>query len=297
VPPGCLLGESGFDQTSTRSESTQNQEALVASRGLLLMLALVGSPQVLDCVYGPPLMEERPHSVQGGLQDLWRQLHTFQYHNELVSLVRSLSPKELVDDLRKHLADDTQFGRHVQSHASMSPNGFLRLYLAPKQSSCQVRLHVWQETHFRSREPDIHNHRWPFASRVLCGRLRVDEFIEDTEGELILFRYRHQPSETLVGFRLESDGLARLRKAGERSLGTDAVYFTGEDALHRTTPETAVVATVLAEGLALSRATTVYRTDLGATGVHPSVRVTVEDILVALDRLTVALNVGPSRGP
>lgn len=58
------------------------------------------------------------------------------------------------------------------------PNGFQKIPLATKLDGTRLFLHVWNDQY---RDPDVHDHRWHFASRLLYGRL-VNHLYDITTG-------------------------------------------------------------------------------------------------------------------
>lgn len=77
-------------------------------------------------------------------------------HDELVGLVN-------------HLLKDPVALHQLAQRAYVRANGFTRLPLCTAAAGARVRLHYWPTAVLA--EENIHDHRWGFVSRVLCGRL------------------------------------------------------------------------------------------------------------------------------
>lgn len=109
-------------------------------------------------------------------------------------------------------------------------NGFLKVVLAERQG-WKLRLHIWFPG--APCEENIHDHRWSFASTVLCGGLLSETFTDDPQGAVegveYLYHARQGGEEShkvaAGGFRLRSEGRV-MRMAGE-------AYALPSSVLHR----------------------------------------------------------------
>lgn len=109
-------------------------------------------------------------------------------------------------------------------------NGFLKVVLANRHG-WKLRLHIWFPG--APCEENIHDHRWSFASTVLCGELLSETFADDPQGPVngnaYLYHARQGSQDSrkvaVGGFRLRSLGRS-LRRAGE-------AYALPSSVLHR----------------------------------------------------------------
>jgi hypothetical protein len=89
------------------------------------------------------------------------------------------------------------------------PNGFVKIPLAQHSSTgMRLTLHVWDDNYV---DGDIHNHRWPFSSRILLGSLTNILYrhkADNTFGELHrpLAVYEYVPAANGKSYSLTATG-------------------------------------------------------------------------------------------
>jgi hypothetical protein len=110
-------------------------------------------------------------------------------------------------------------------------NGFYRISFPGTPSSpVRIRLHTWRESWDKDVQedvPDAHNHKWPFASRILAGGL-VHDILRVRPGEGPYEHFRHVD----LGDRYQ------LLRAGHASLELTSVEVTTAGEEYCMTPET-----------------------------------------------------------
>lgn len=138
-------------------------------------------------------------------------------------------------------------------------NGFAKLVLAEDTATgIRVRLHAWLDPTAAVEEPNIHNHRWEFASVVLGGSgLEVRDFQVDRSGTSHhAFAYRRPSAGPSV---LEPLGSAELLESSCSVVGPGTVYTCGTDEFHRTRPVPGrQLFTLIAQGNTVLPFATVY---------------------------------------
>jgi hypothetical protein len=172
-------------------------------------------------------------------------------------------------------------------------NGFLKVVLAARHG-WKLRLHIWFPG--APCEENIHDHRWSFASTVLCGELLSETFVDNPAGTVSGVAYQYHARNTgqdshkiaMGGFRLHSQGQT-LRRAGE-------AYSLPSSVLHRICdyPGKGLVATMMCS--APTRETT-NRLLVSAdhAGIDPNVEqnpLTPHQLACLLGRFTCAYAAG-----
>lgn len=159
----------------------------------------------------------------------------------LVDCVRRLARPEFLDALlTRTAAEDLPDG------AYRHPNGFLKVVLLADREF-QLRLHVWRpDPESPAPTENVHGHRWDFASVILVGGYRFQEYARDERGEYFHgFRY-HGHSDT-SSYSLEPTGPTRLRCRFDAQLAAGSSYLLTSDVLHRvvSSPDRTTVSIVL----------------------------------------------------
>lgn len=206
----------------------------------------------------------------------------------LATLLQSLDVTTLLSDVWQHFTSDDEFNTRLTTLASVSANGFFRLFLTAPPNRQHLRIHAWNER-VEIDAYDIHNHRWPFASRLLRGALQVDEFVLDPAGDHAVYRYRHEPLAT--GSRLTLLGESRLRLSASATYRTDTTYMSAAATLHRVVPSSdGLTLTILLEGEASRQITDVYSRRELASGFQDIPRITVAEVRRTLENIVSALS-------
>lgn len=152
--------------------------------------------------------------------------------------------------------------------ARLHDNGFLKLILVdedewedPQFAGYKLVLHVWDDlTQTRTYE-NVHNHRWPFWSMLVCGRLSWQHYClsSSSEAKMSHIEYEYQSPGRSEHYTLTHKGPVTLepRMAAIVTAGTSLAMTDME--LHRTTRTAdALAATVFLQGRESRRSTNVY---------------------------------------
>jgi hypothetical protein len=123
--------------------------------------------------------------------------------------------------------------------------GFDKVILASVQPYGQLRLHVWWPDSQRHRE-HVHDHRFPFSSVVLAGRLRTSLYVEDPAGEPVT-RYRETSDAVDRRWRFEEVGPAALRTVLVADQPAGTAYTLSAEVLHRIEASPVLSATLFLE--------------------------------------------------
>ncbi|MGM1064141.1 hypothetical protein [Saccharothrix sp. Mg75] len=152
---------------------------------------------------------------------------------------RSGNDTALVDCLRRVAAPEflrpllaRRAAEEVPDQAYRHPNGFLKIVLLA-DPQFQLRLHVWRPApEYPAAAENVHNHRWDFASAVLAGGYRFQEFAHDARGAD--FRgYLYHGHDRGRTYAMSPTGEARLRCTFDAELRSGSSYLLTSDVLHR----------------------------------------------------------------
>ncbi len=109
-------------------------------------------------------------------------------------------------------------------------NGFLKVVLAA-ENGWKLRLHVWFPN--TPCEENIHDHRWGFASTVLCGQLVSETFVDDANGNISATEYVYFARQATCMSHKFTKGQCRLRSLGQQRRLAGESYYLPTSVLHR----------------------------------------------------------------
>ncbi|MCX6017394.1 MAG: hypothetical protein NTZ50_02645 [Chloroflexi bacterium] len=111
-------------------------------------------------------------------------------------------------------------------------NGFVKLRLKTA-AGYVLRLHVWTGDSTIQPEENVHDHRWSFASHMVCGFFRVKTYAMDEGGEheFCCYRYVRHPLED--SFRFEDAGRRRFVLTGDQIMLAGNTYYMDASVFHR----------------------------------------------------------------
>ena len=132
----------------------------------------------------------------------------------------------LVDEL---LANPT-FLAEVAARSYHHGNGFLKVVIAA-QNGWKLRLHVWFPN--TPCEENIHDHRWSFASTVLCGQLLSETFVDEATGDIHGDEYCYFARQQQAMSHKVAQGQFHLRSLGQQCRSAGESYCLPKSVLHR----------------------------------------------------------------
>ena len=168
--------------------------------------------------------------------------------------------------LLRDITSDQELAADMSLRSYWHSNGFAKLVVhVNEEPDFRLRLHVWPADYRHgSGYENIHNHRWPFASIVLAGAIRVDQFREIDDlgepGAVVCNRlvYEAAAPGRVGGLRLE--GKRALRSLGTRNYPAGTVYFCDTDMLHTVARASrGTAATLMLAGAATGNDALVYQ--------------------------------------
>jgi hypothetical protein len=159
----------------------------------------------------------------------------------------------LVADLAAATADRRLLDRLV-ARATVHHNGFVKLVVVDTDEwdalplkGYRLVLHIWDPAVAPHSVEEIHNHRWRFASVLLCGALKWEHFHEyDGEDEPIpCLEYEYRSPGRHTGYRLRPRGPVTLARQFVALAGVGARSMMTVSQLHRVEPVADTVSATL----------------------------------------------------
>jgi hypothetical protein len=135
------------------------------------------------------------------------------------------------------------------SESYLHANGFYKIsFPMVSRSSARVRLHVWpggRKDGMLSTDPDVHNHKWPFASRVLAGSFSHSILAMKPDGsEYVHFR---QITDAKYGYSFKRIGPKGLAETPAKDLRQGAIYSMAPMTIHKVSAQGDYGATLVIE--------------------------------------------------
>lgn len=137
----------------------------------------------------------------------------------------------------------------VQAESYTHANGFDRISLpAAPGARARLRIHIWPSPtspETRADLPDAHNHKWPFASRVLVGTLSNELVRPTLRASGRYTHYKH--IDMVAGYRFAEAGRADLEVIGVEMTRAEETYAMFPEPVHRVPRPPIYTATIVAE--------------------------------------------------
>ena len=158
-------------------------------------------------------------------------------------MAQSFCPQTVYAIINEVLANP-QLLAQIAARSYHHGNGFLKVVLA-SQHGWKLRLHIWFPN--TPCEENIHDHRWGFASTVLCGQLLSEAFVDDVKGDITGTEYLYHARQHDDDSQKHSQGRFFLRSLGQQYRSIGEAYFLPTSVLHRICdyPHKGLVATMM----------------------------------------------------
>jgi len=143
-----------------------------------------------------------------------------------------LSHPNILAGLLNSAVSDPDWFSQIQKASYYHRNGFDKLVLLEGENF-KLRLH-----HFRPGcgilpSENVHDHRWPFASSVIAGRLRMRLLEPQPNGELPVFEYRYHSDKSSGTYQCVPIGFCGLVQTDYIIYETGTHYFMPTTILHQ----------------------------------------------------------------
>ena len=169
------------------------------------------------------------------LSDVVAQISDYyRHHNEASQaladwMAHSFCPQTIFAIINQVLSNSELLAQ-IAARSYHHGNGFLKVVLAA-QDGWKLRLHVWFAN--TPCEENIHDHRWGFASTVLCGQLLSETFVDDIDGDITGTEYLYHARQNQDESQKHIQGRFCLRSLGQQCRGVGESYFLPTSVLHR----------------------------------------------------------------
>ncbi|WP_093589068.1 hypothetical protein [Streptomyces griseoaurantiacus] len=136
----------------------------------------------------------------------------------------------LLDRASERPAEVAECARRSYHHAL----GCEKIMLMVGSGSSTLRVHVWRPSDVPTHAAEhVHNHRFEFASAVLCGSMTMEVFSLDPSGGS-MEAYAESIGEDGETWVMRPHGSERLRKTMHMRLAAGTLYQMDAGSLHRT---------------------------------------------------------------
>jgi hypothetical protein len=216
-------------------------------------------------------------------------------HETLIGTAFELAEPRRRAGMIAELLEDGERLLRLAERSSQHPNGFSKLVLmGDEYDTFKVRLHLWWpdsvgpggDDDTRNEVEHVHNHRWDFATVLLHGGYRHQEY-ERCESGSRLTEYRYGSAGHGSAFSLSELGAAHLRCVSDARLSAGHGYSLSHTVLHRVTSHRGQLsATLFVQGPARKQFTNVFATVPPVrAGSIPVRRLTTQAVAEQLRRL------------
>ena len=144
----------------------------------------------------------------------------------LLDVVKKYSQPEALSELLESAWE--QNSDHIIADSYLHPNGFDKLVLVSGETF-KLRLHNFHPPKVMKPAESVHNHKWEFASSILFGGYKAQEF-DTTGGEQKREHYRYSKEEGL-----EYVGTTTVGVTDEYEVSKGHSYFMPGDVYHSIT--------------------------------------------------------------
>jgi len=150
----------------------------------------------------------------------------------LTNVLHEVGQPESMRALLRALLEDAAALEQTARRSFVHRNGFVKLRLNSSDAFA-LRLHVWTGDATVQPEGNVHDHRWSFASHMVCGHFRVKTYAMHDVGahELYCYRYRRHPVEDT--YRFEDAGRQRFVLTGDQIMQAGSTYYMEASVFHQ----------------------------------------------------------------
>ncbi len=196
------------------------------------------------------------------------------------------------------MSDNTLFGKCLEN-SYRHANGFDKIVLIA-DDNFKLRLHVFSGREDLPPAEHIHDHRWPFASRVVKGRLTMDLFEEVNQQveEQNFHKYIYDSNKDNGRFTANYIGIRNLKCLHrERQIPQGVTYCMNPDEMHRIVfKDCGTTITLMLTGKPISETCQLFSNSELTFEQTQTQKYTEETLLEILNRLRNAA-VSNDRGP
>lgn len=155
----------------------------------------------------------------------------------LTAALNTIGQPAMLSSLLGELSSSRVLVDEIAEGSHWHPNGFGKIALITRPRY-KLRLNVWHEPSdpaWDVRE-DIHSHRRDFATVLLAGSYRHQEFQVSDEGAEF-YAYAYQTAQDYSSYSLSPVGVRRLRCVFDARLSQGSTYSIASELVHRVIPD------------------------------------------------------------
>jgi hypothetical protein len=201
---------------------------------------IVGKSENMKMTLNPPAVASMiVYAITNGqlaeLQVLMDKLVNEGKTNVLSLIIKVISRPEILNRLVRTIMNDNSLWQKALQNSYRHENGFHKIVLMDGEYF-KLRLHHFGATSKIPME-NIHDHRWPFASSILSGELKMDIFqrTDSTSDSEEVHHFIYKSDKSNGEYKTEEVGLAYLEKIEQRTYYPGETYLMRTDELHRIT--------------------------------------------------------------
>lgn len=161
-----------------------------------------------------------------------------------------------VVDLVNELIDNNETLSSLPARYSHT-NGFDKFKLI-ETSEFVLRLHIWWGERDYEEIEHVHDHKWNFASRVLFGNLKSQQFVVSDSGDRYMLYDYYSAGKQNEEARLIPSGERTLELVYESELHAGSTYSISAKILHRVLQPSMPTATLMLHGKPVQKSASVY---------------------------------------
>jgi hypothetical protein len=151
---------------------------------------------------------------------------------ELEKVLSDLTSRWRMPDVFRAIAADEHVLAAISKRSYRHLNGFDRIELLSSiNPEYGLRLHIWWGDCEHGKER-VHGHPWNFASVILTGALRIEQFVEAETGNQVEFCNYERP-DGRDAYTLTPSGTATLRLIVRSALAANSHYYADHRIIHR----------------------------------------------------------------
>ncbi|MDE2793158.1 MAG: hypothetical protein OXI81_22460 [Paracoccaceae bacterium] len=211
--------------------------------------------------------------------------------NENAGFVERIGSQENFCGLIEEIVGNDESLAVVSSRSYRHVNHFDKIVLFDDGNPDHARLtlHLWRPPYTVGEIQDelIHDHRFSFWSKVLCGALRSEVFertVEDCPNARLYRAYSYCPENKDIANFYKHLGDVRLKICKYQMTDQDRTYYLSFDTIHRIClPEQHTVSTLVLRSPRLRSHSTVYNS------VYPKTELRVQNSFFSPDNLSERL--------
>jgi hypothetical protein len=204
---------------------------------------------------------------------------------DLIEFRNTYTPLRVIELLEASMMSDSAICK-IAEKSYIHDNGFFKLVLKEDPATrAKLRLHLWNTgSDMRTSESNIHNHRWRFCSRILAGEVKYQIFSPARLPGDPYLKYSYSRTNSTTQYNFVESGYQNLSLVEEGTMLTGVTYSLMPNVLHRVTPLSPQLLTLVAHDPPCRPNTDVYTDRSVPIGDGTMQRLTVPEVQYLLEQ-------------